>query len=238
MLQMEPGSKVRLLHVAPVVACRPSSSRLDCPTAHHVFPLPLDIWTGCDKATRQGRCAEGYPVGIAQAVPSAGFAGLPEYTRRRSVEGKGPGWRKNVSQKGVRIASDPPVTSLPASQYISDTTTQPALISLHMALEKERILARRAHAAAGGQGQAQGQAQEGPRVMVLGPPNSGKTTAVKSLVNMACASGMGWSVGVVGLDPASVRLLIVAFYLHLSAYPGHVSLECAISRPFLTLRRS
>lgn len=89
------------------------------------------------------------------------------------------------------INTDDKVTTLSASQYVSDTTTQPAVISLHMALEKQRILARR------GQG-------VGPRVMVLGPPSSGKTTVVKSLVNMACASGMGWSVGVAGLDPASV----------------------------------
>ena len=40
--------------------------------------------------------------------------------------------------------------------------------------------------------------------MVLGPSSSGKTTVVKSLVNMALGSGMGWSVGLVGLDPASV----------------------------------
>ena len=39
--------------------------------------------------------------------------------------------------------------------------------------------------------------------MVIGPPSSGKTTVVKNLVNMALGSGMGWSVGVVGLDPAS-----------------------------------
>jgi polyribonucleotide 5'-hydroxyl-kinase len=40
--------------------------------------------------------------------------------------------------------------------------------------------------------------------MVLGPPSSGKTTVVKNLVNMALSSGMEWSVGVAGLDPASV----------------------------------
>ena len=39
----------------------------------------------------------------------------------------------------------------------------------------------------------------GPRVMVLGPPSSGKTTVVKNLVNMALGTGMGWSVGVAGL---------------------------------------
>ncbi len=40
--------------------------------------------------------------------------------------------------------------------------------------------------------------------MVLGPPSSGKSTVVKNLVNMALGSGVGWYVGVVGLDPASV----------------------------------
>ena len=101
------------------------------------------------------------------------------------------------SPRGARsAAAHAVVTGLPASQYVSDTTTQPALVSLHMALEKQRILARR------GQGQ-------GPRIMVLGPPSSGKSTLVKSLVNMASGSGMGWSVGVAGLDPASVCLISI-----------------------------
>jgi polyribonucleotide 5'-hydroxyl-kinase len=45
---------------------------------------------------------------------------------------------------------------------------------------------------------------KGPRVMVLGPPSSGKTAVVKNLVNMALGSGMGWNMGVIGLDPSSV----------------------------------
>lgn len=45
--------------------------------------------------------------------------------------------------------------------------------------------------------------------MVLGPPSSGKTAVVKNLVNMALGSGMGWNMGVVGLDPASVSYLIM-----------------------------
>lgn len=40
--------------------------------------------------------------------------------------------------------------------------------------------------------------------MVLGPPSSGKTTVVKNLVNMALSSGLGWTPGVIGLDPSSV----------------------------------
>lgn len=109
-----------------------------------------------------------------------------------------------------------PVTSLPASQYASTSTTQPQLISLHLALERLRILSRRSLSTSNGNGQANATAspssnghgingaRRGPRVMVLGPPSSGKTSVVKNLVNMAVGSGMGWNVGVAGLDPASV----------------------------------
>ena len=48
--------------------------------------------------------------------------------------------------------------------------------------------------------------EAGPRVMVIGPSNSGKSTVVKSLLNLALSGGMGWSVGVVGLDPANVSM--------------------------------
>ena len=89
---------------------------------------------------------------------------------------------------------------MPVSNYSSDSTNQPALISLHLALERLRILARR---------QTSGQAHDhggprGPRVMILGPSSSGKTTVVKNLVNMALSSGMGWTPGVISLDPSSV----------------------------------
>lgn len=86
------------------------------------------------------------------------------------------------------------VSSMPASQYTSSSTTQPHLNSLHLALERLRIISRR-------------EGTGGPRVMVLGPPSSGKTTVTKSLVNMALGSGMGWNVGVGGLDPGSVSKL-------------------------------
>ncbi|TXT15651.1 hypothetical protein VHUM_00154 [Vanrija humicola] len=92
------------------------------------------------------------------------------------------------------------VSTLPASQYTSTSTTQPHLNSLHLALERLRILARR--------GQASDPTARGPRVLVLGPPSSGKTTVVKNLVNLALGSGLGWNVGVAGLDPASPSNLI------------------------------
>lgn len=97
------------------------------------------------------------------------------------------------------------VSALPASQYSSTTTTQSALISLHLALERQRILARR-HLATrnGSNGSSEANVTRGPRIMVLGPPSSGKTAVVKNLVNMALGSGMGWNMGVIGLDPSSV----------------------------------
>ncbi|ORY35433.1 hypothetical protein BCR39DRAFT_509714 [Naematelia encephala] len=111
------------------------------------------------------------------------------------------------------------VSALPISQYTSTSTTQPQLVALHLALERQRILAKR-HISGGpsnGQGYSNGTQPitRGPRVMVLGPPSSGKTTVVKNLINMALSSGMGWSVGVAGLDPASPANLI----------PGSLSLS-------------
>lgn len=48
--------------------------------------------------------------------------------------------------------------------------------------------------------------QRGPRVMIMGPQSSGKTTVMKNLVNLALGTGMGWTPGVIGLDPSSVSL--------------------------------
>lgn len=97
---------------------------------------------------------------------------------------------------------------MPASQYVSSSSTTPTLTSLHLALEAQRIRAKRhlssTSKSAGPSAPPGEQVTRGPRVMVLGPPSSGKTTVVKNLVNMALSSGMGWSVGVAGLDPASV----------------------------------
>lgn len=103
------------------------------------------------------------------------------------------------------------MNTLPASQYSSTSTTQPQLISLHLALERTRLLARRflKSAANGSTTTAAPPADHqgvtrGPRVMVVGPASSGKTSVVKGLVNMAMGTGMGWTPGVIGLDPASV----------------------------------
>ena len=86
------------------------------------------------------------------------------------------------------------VTNLPASHYTSTSTVQPQLLNLHLAMERQRILSKR------------GMEQRGPRVMIMGPQSSGKTTVMKNLVNLALGTGMGWTPGVIGLDPSSVSL--------------------------------
>ncbi|WVF72692.1 mRNA cleavage and polyadenylation factor Clp1 [Kwoniella sp. CBS 6097] len=110
--------------------------------------------------------------------------------------------------KGALYAPTPArveVTSLPASQYTSTSTIQPQLLNLHLALERTRILAKRF--INDGSVNEDG-IQRGPRVMIVGPPSSGKTTVVKNLVNLALGTGMGWTPGVVGLDPSSPSNLI------------------------------
>jgi len=47
--------------------------------------------------------------------------------------------------------------------------------------------------------------------MVIGPANSGKSTMVKGLLNLAVGSGMGWSPGVVGLDSGTVSVYMCAW---------------------------
>ncbi|EIW67326.1 hypothetical protein M231_02531 [Tremella mesenterica] len=96
------------------------------------------------------------------------------------------------------------VSSLPASHYASSSTNQSQILSLHLALEQRRILAKRVS-----------DGTIGPRVMLVGPTSSGKTTVAKNLVNLALSAGMGWTPCVVGLDPSSPANLI----------PGSISLS-------------
>lgn len=100
-------------------------------------------------------------------------------------------------------------TTAPSTCYTSTSSTYPFILSLHLALERIRILARRSHRNGSNPSEA------GPRVMVIGPSNSGKSTVAKSLLNLALSAGMGWSVGVAGLDAANPPHLV----------PGSISLS-------------
>lgn len=46
---------------------------------------------------------------------------------------------------------------------------------------------------------------EPPRVLVLGPENSGKTTVSKTLINYTVRMGQDWSPMLVNVDPGEVR---------------------------------
>jgi polyribonucleotide 5'-hydroxyl-kinase len=105
------------------------------------------------------------------------------------------------------------VSAAPSTCYESTSSTFAFLTSLHLALERRRILARRAiRTRKSKAGQTNGHEHEGetydseagPRVMVLGPANAGKSTMIKNLVNLALGSGMGWAPVVVSLDPSNV----------------------------------
>lgn len=78
--------------------------------------------------------------------------------------------------------------------------------NLHIAFEQMRV---RALAKLRGSPVPEGRsdfAAEPPRVLVLGPENSGKTTVCKILVNYAVRAGQGWSPLLANVDPNEARL--------------------------------
>jgi polyribonucleotide 5'-hydroxyl-kinase len=102
----------------------------------------------------------------------------------------------------------PTASSAPSTSYTSLSSTFPFILSVHLALERQRILAKRELKQNNVNPQfREGMGGRGPRVMVLGPANSGKSTLVKGLVNLAVGSGMGWAPAVVGLDPGNVSFI-------------------------------
>ncbi|KAH7873659.1 Pre-mRNA cleavage complex II protein Clp1-domain-containing protein [Lentinula edodes] len=101
------------------------------------------------------------------------------------------------------------VTGQPPTEYISDETPMSAYGNLHIALEQMRVKAlanlhgspvpESVHLA-----QSKPQAEisaEPPRVLILGPENSGKTSICKILVNYAVRAGQGWAPILANVDP-------------------------------------
>ncbi|KAH9483911.1 Cleavage polyadenylation factor subunit clp1 [Psilocybe cubensis] len=91
--------------------------------------------------------------------------------------------------------------SEPSTEYISDETPMRSYANLHIALEQMRVRALR---------QIRGSPipshdipkYDPPRVLVLGPEHSGKTTVCKILTNYAVRAGQGWSPFLVNVDPS------------------------------------
>ncbi|EPS95186.1 hypothetical protein FOMPIDRAFT_1054431 [Fomitopsis schrenkii] len=94
--------------------------------------------------------------------------------------------------------------SLPSTEYVSDETPMHAYANVHLALEQMRVRALRAMHGSPPSSDDEGSADanpEPPRVLILGPENSGKTTVAKILVNYAVRTGQEWTPMLVNTDP-------------------------------------
>ena len=78
-------------------------------------------------------------------------------------------------------------TGKTATEYVSEETTMTAYANLHLLLEQMRVRAHRGRrgAAPSPDDEASHYGLEPPRVLVVGPESSGKTTACKILTNYA-----------------------------------------------------
>lgn len=84
-----------------------------------------------------------------------------------------------------------------------------AYANVHLALEKMRVRALSTHRGSPlPSGPEQEVDPEPPRVLVLGPENSGKTTVCKILTNYAVRAGQGWTPMYVNTDPSEVCVLV------------------------------
>lgn len=82
-----------------------------------------------------------------------------------------------------------------------------AYANLHLALERMRVLALPVPAGSGVKAPPRNEeTSEPPRVLILGPENSGKTTVAKILVNYATRAGQGWCPFLINVDPSEVRI--------------------------------
>jgi len=95
------------------------------------------------------------------------------------------------------------VTGIPSTEYVAEETPMNAYANVHLALERMRV---RALSSQRGSPLPPGPDQEAdsepPRVLVLGPENSGKTTVCKILANYAVRAGQGWAPMYVNTDPS------------------------------------
>ncbi|EIM90343.1 Clp1-domain-containing protein [Stereum hirsutum FP-91666 SS1] len=93
--------------------------------------------------------------------------------------------------------------SHPSTEYVSEETPMYAYANVHIALESLRVRALRAlHGSPPPPGvEENGNSSEPPRVLIMGPENSGKTSVCKILTNYAVRAGQGWAPLLVNTDP-------------------------------------
>ncbi|KIM79603.1 hypothetical protein PILCRDRAFT_73915 [Piloderma croceum F 1598] len=90
--------------------------------------------------------------------------------------------------------------SHPSTEYVSEETPMATYANLHIAFEQMRVRALNAvHGSPNSDDDSDANA-EPPRVLVLGPENSGKTTVCKILTNYAVRAGQDWSPLLVNVD--------------------------------------
>jgi polyribonucleotide 5'-hydroxyl-kinase len=98
----------------------------------------------------------------------------------------------------------PHVIGRPSTEYVSEETPMVTYANLHLAFEQMRVRARRTQRGSPtSSGSVEGK-NHPPRVLVIGPENSGKTTCCKIIANYAVRAGQGWSPILVNLDPGEV----------------------------------
>ncbi|KAG6860579.1 Cleavage polyadenylation factor subunit clp1 [Termitomyces sp. Mi166 len=92
--------------------------------------------------------------------------------------------------------------SQPSTEYVSDETPMAAYANLHIAFEQMRVRALRVVHGSPSRGDDPSAITDPPRVLVLGPENSGKTTVCKILINYAVRAGQRWSPLLANVDPS------------------------------------
>ena len=92
----------------------------------------------------------------------------------------------------------------PSTEYVSEETPMVAYANLHIAFEQMRVKALRAIHGSPSSDDGSATTTEPPRVLVLGPENSGKTTVCKILTNYAVRAGQDWTPLLVNIDPSEV----------------------------------
>ncbi|KAJ7827467.1 Pre-mRNA cleavage complex II protein Clp1-domain-containing protein [Mycena olivaceomarginata] len=108
-----------------------------------------------------------------------------------------------AAQKPYLFGSDPRhVTGQPSTEYVSEETPMAAYANLHIAFEQMRVRSLRDLRGSPVPDYERDKPIDPPRVLVLGPENSGKTTICKLLINYAVRAGQGWSPLLINTDPA------------------------------------
>jgi hypothetical protein len=87
---------------------------------------------------------------------------------------------------------------------MSEETPMAAYANLHMAFEQMRVRALRDLRGSPVPEYERDKKTDPPRVLILGPENSGKTTVCKILINYAVRAGQGWSPLLINTDTSEV----------------------------------